>query len=58
MHFEMMRNTWRDKEEVSYYFSKSSFKFQGYICWKIDDFDPNWAFPECNSCLNMQMAMK
>ena len=26
--------------------------------WKIIDFDPNWAFPDCNSSLNSPMAMK
>ena len=25
---------------------------------KIADFDPNWAFPDCNSSLNIPMALK
>ena len=45
-------------EEVPYYFSRSSVKFQGHTAKKIIDFDPNWAFPDCNSSLNLPMAMK
>ena len=39
-------------------FSRSSVKFQGHIALKIVEFDPNWAFPDCNSSLNSPMAMK
>ena len=41
-------------EEVTYCFSKSNFM----VTWdkKIADFDPNWAFQECNSSLNLPMA--
>ena len=45
-------------EEVSYCFSRSSVKFQGHTALKIVEFDPNWAFPDCNSSLNSPMAMK
>ena len=40
------------------FFSRSSVKFQGHTALKIVDFDPNWAFPDCNSGLNSPMAMK
>ena len=36
----------------------SSVKFQGHIALKIVEFDPNCAFPDCNSSLNSPMAMK
>ena len=39
-------------------FSRSSIKFQGHTGQKIADFDPKWAFPDCNSSLNSQMSMK
>ena len=54
----MMHRAWSSIEEVPYCFSRSSIKFQGHIALKIVDFDPNWAFPDCNSSLNSPMAMK
>ena len=54
----MMHKAWSSIEEVPYCFSRSSVKFQGHIALKIVDFDPNWAFPDCNSSLNSPMAMK
>ena len=56
--FEMVHTAWLSKEEVSYCFSMSSVKFQGHTRQKIADFDPNWAFPDCNSSLNSPMALK
>ena len=44
--------------EVPYCFRRSSVKFQGHTVLKIDKFDPDWAFPDCNSSLNSPMAMK
>ena len=44
--------------EVPYCFSRSSVKFQGHTSLKIVEFDPKWAFPDCNSSLNSPMAMK
>ena len=44
--------------EVPYCFSRSSVKFQGHTALKIVEFDPNWAFPDCNSSLNSPMATK
>ena len=38
--------------------SRSSNKFQGHMALKIVEFDPDWAFPDCNSSLNAQMATK
>ena len=40
------------------YFSRSSFKFLGHTALKIVEFDPDWAFPDCNSSLNSPMATK
>ena len=46
---EMIHKAWSNIEEVLYCFSMSSVKFQGHTGQKIVDFDPNWAFPDCNS---------
>ena len=54
----MMHKAWSSIEEVPYCFSRSSVKFQGHLALKIVEFDPNWAFPDCNSSLNSPMAMK
>ena len=56
--FEMMHKAWCSIEEVSYYFSRLSIKFQGHTGQKITDFDPSWGFPDCNSSLNSPMALK
>ena len=44
--------------EVPYCFSRSSVKFQGHTALKIVEFDPKWAFLDCNSSLNSPMATK
>ena len=44
--------------EVPYCFSRSYVTFQGHTALKIVEFDPNWAFLDCNSSLNSPMAMK
>ena len=54
----MLHKAWSSIEEVPYCFSRSSVKFQGHTALKIVQFDPNWAFPDCNSSLNSPMAMK
>ena len=54
----MMHRTWSSIVEVPYCFSRSYIKFQGHTALKIIEFDPNWAFPDCNSSLNSPMAMK
>ena len=54
----MMHKAWSSIEKVPYCFSRSSVKFQGHTSLKIVEFDPNWAFPDCNSSLNSPMAMK
>ena len=54
----MMHRAWSSIVEVPYCFSRSSIKFQGDTALKIVEFDPNWAFPDCNSSLNSPMAMK
>ena len=56
--YEMMLTASSTIEEVPYCFSRSSVKFQGHTGQKIGDFDPNWAFPDCNFSLNSLMAMK
>ena len=38
----MMHKAWCSIEEVPYYFSRSSIKFQGNTGWKIDDWNPIW----------------
>ena len=38
--------------------SRSSVKFQGTMALKSVEFDPDWAFPDCNSSLNSPMAKK
>ena len=43
---------------IALLFFKSSVKFQGHIALKIVEFDPDWAFPDCNSSLNSPMATK
>ena len=54
----MKHKAWSSIEEVPCCFSRSSVKFQGQTALKIVKFDPNWAFPDCNSSLNSLMAMK
>ena len=56
--YEMMHRARSSIVEVHYCFSRSSFKFQGHTALKIVEFDPKWAFPNCNSSLNSPMAMK
>ena len=50
--YEMVHKAWSSIEEVSYCFWRSSVKFQGHTAIKIVEFDPDWAFPDCNSSLN------
>ena len=52
----MVHKAWHCLGEVPCCFSMSSVKFQGHTAKKIVEFDPNWAFPECNSSLNLAMA--
>ena len=54
----MMHRAWSSTVEVPYCFSRSYVKFQGHTALKLVEFDPNWAFPDCNSSLNLPMAMK
>ena len=42
----------------AYCFSRSSVKFQGHTALKIVEYDPDWAFPDCNSSLNSPTATK
>ena len=56
--YKMMHKAWSSKEEMPYCFWGSSVKFLGHTAKKIADFDPNWAFPDCNSSLNSPMGKK
>ena len=51
--FEMMHTAWRSIEEMSYCFPMSSIKFQSHTGQKSANCDPNWAFLDCNSSLNI-----
>ena len=53
-----MHKAWSSIEEVPYCFSRSSVKFQGHTALKSVEFDPDWAFPDCNSSLNSPIAKK
>ena len=37
----MMHKAWFSMEELPYWFSRSSIKFQDHTGWKIDDLNPN-----------------
>ena len=54
----MMHKAWSRIEEAPYCFSRSYVKFQGHTVLKIVHFDPNWAFPDCISSFESQMATK
>ena len=54
----MMHKAWSSIEEVPYCISRSYVKLQGHTALKIVDFDPYWAFPDCNSSLESPMATK
>ena len=41
--FEIMDKALHSIEEMLYYFSRSSIKFQGHMGKKITYFDPSWA---------------
>ena len=56
--YDMMHKAWSSIEEVPYCVSRSSVKFQGHTALKIVEFDLDWAFPDCNSSFNSQMATK
>ena len=56
--YEIMHKAWSSIVEVLYCFSRSSVKFQGHMALKIVEFDPDWAFPDCNSSLNSPMGTK
>ena len=53
-----MHIAWWCLGEVPYRFSRSSVKFQGHTALKSVEFDPDWAFPDCNSSLNSPVATK
>ena len=56
--YKMMHKAWSSIEEVPYCFWRSYVKFQGHAALKIVEFDPNWAFPDCDSSLKSLMATK
>ena len=56
--YGMIHKSWSSIEEVPYCFSGSSVKCLGHRAKKIVEFDPDWAFPDCDSSLNLPMATK
>ena len=56
--YEMLHKAWNSKGEVLYCFPRSSLKFQGHTALKIVEYDPDWAFPYCNSSFNSPMVTK
>ena len=54
----MMHKARSSIKEVPYCFARSYVKLQGHTAKKIVEFDPDWAFPDCNSNLNLLMDMK
>ena len=54
----MIHKAWSSIWEVPYCFSRSFVKFQGHMGQKNCYFDPNQAFPDCNSWLNLPMALR
>ena len=48
----------KEHRRVTLLFSRWSVKFQGHTGQKCTDFDPNRAFPDCNSSLKSQMDFK
>ena len=54
----MMHKAWSSIEEVPYCIARSSVKFQGRTALKIIQFDPDWAFLDCNLSLNSPMGTK
>ena len=48
---EMVYIAWCGIDEVPYFVSRSSIKFQGHTARKTTDCDSNWAFQDCNSSL-------
>ena len=56
--YEMMHKAWSSIEKVPYWFLRSSVKFQGHTALKSVEFDPVWAFLDCNSSLYSPMATK
>ena len=56
--YEMLHKAGSSIEEVPCCFARSSVKFQGRTALKIVEFDPDWAFPDCNSSLNSPIGTK
>ena len=56
--FEMTHKAWCSIEEVPYCFPRLSIKFQGHRGQQIANYDPKWAFPDCNFSLNSPMNLK
>ena len=54
----MLHKAWSSIKEVPYCFANSSVKFQGHTAKKIVEFDPNGAFPDCNSNWKSPMHLK
>ena len=57
-HHEIFRNYYHWPTWCPCKRSRSEVKGQGHTGQKNADFDPNWAFLDCNSSLNLPMATK
>ena len=55
---EMIQKAWTSTEEAPVIFRGHPSNFKVTRDKQIVDFEPNWAFPDCNSSLNSLMAMK
>ena len=56
--FEMIYKAVSSIEVVPCCLSRSSIQFQGHKGLKIANFDPNWAFLDCNCSLNSPIGLK
>ena len=56
--YEMMHKAWSSIWEFPIDFQGHPSNFKVTLVKKIADFDPNWAFRDCNSSLNSSMALK
>ena len=54
----MMHKAWSSIEVVSYWFSRSSAKFQGHTGWNTNNLSFVWVFPDGYLNLNSWMTMK
>ena len=54
----MIYKAWSSIKEVPFCVSRSSIKFQGHTGQEIANFDPNWAFLDCNASFDSPVGLK